>query len=165
MTRHLLLFVFCGVFGQTRADNTPLSGPTDPGLIQQVNPNYDAIKGLICYQCHSVTTELQPLCDKSIFRLATRQEKYNMSLQCPSYQGSYCFTKTRKLNRHVETFRGCSGPKDKHGNLLKVGCMITKKEVLCLCDTKFCNRAVGCGGVAVLGPVLTTIILVFNEFV
>lgn len=78
-----LLLVLC-ICTKTQSEQP---GPEDPGLIQRVYPNYDAIKGLVCYQCHSVTTELQPLCDKTIFRLSTRLEKYNMSLQCPSYQG------------------------------------------------------------------------------
>ncbi|EFA06634.1 uncharacterized protein LOC103313561 [Tribolium castaneum] len=158
MTRTLSLLFVLSLITKILAEDAPAKGPSDPGLIQQVNPNYDAVKGLICYQCHSVSKDLQPLCEKSYFRHATPQEKYNMSLQCPSYQGTYCFTKILKLNRHVETFRGCSGPKDIKGNDLKTGCMTTKKEVLCLCDKKFCNRAVGCGGYAVLSTVISFLI-------
>ncbi|KAJ3638596.1 hypothetical protein MTP99_001948 [Tenebrio molitor] len=77
-----VVFAFCAFIIVSKAE-----GPKDPGLIQNVNPNVDVIEGLVCYQCKSSTSELQPLCDKSIFRLATQEEKYNMSLQCPHYQG------------------------------------------------------------------------------
>ncbi|KAJ3649548.1 hypothetical protein Zmor_021285 [Zophobas morio] len=130
------VFILCVALLQTRAQ-----APQDPGLIQSIKPNFDAVKGLICYQCKSVSNELQPLCDKTIFKLATPEEKYNMSLQCPHYQGSYCFTKVSKRGKQTETTRGCSGPTDKNGNLMKVGCMTTKDLVLCLCDKKFCNKA------------------------
>lgn len=67
------------------------NAPEDRGLIREINPNFDAAKGLICYQCRSSTKDFQPLCDRSMFRLSTKQEKYNMTLLCPSYQGKLTY--------------------------------------------------------------------------
>ncbi|RZB39662.1 uncharacterized protein BDFB_011907 [Asbolus verrucosus] len=111
-----LIFILSTLFVRLIAE-----GPKDPGLIEHVEPNIDAIKGLICYQCRSITSELTPLCDKALFRLTTPEEKNNMSLQCPHYQGAYCFTKVIKRGKHKETLRGCSGSTDRNGNLMKVG--------------------------------------------
>lgn len=76
---YFLLNLILGVYG---------SGlPAPQPLFKHLEPNLDAAVGLVCFQCHSVSNEQVPICDKSIFRLATPEERLNMTLQCPHYQG------------------------------------------------------------------------------
>ncbi|KAK9884136.1 hypothetical protein WA026_005087 [Henosepilachna vigintioctopunctata] len=106
---------------------------------------------MVCYQCESNKSEIFPICQTNMLKIATRAEKQDLLYFCPPFADKYCFKLIEGSSNSSKVTRGCVGEHDSKGNLLKPGCVHFRhpQSILCLCDAIACND--------------TTIILPFRE--
>lgn len=106
-----------------------------------LNSTQVASKSLICYQCHSLSTEEIPLCQRGYFKLNKPWQKLNFSFQCPPHISDYCFLIEENFDGIKSTSRGCFGNKDENGRDIKSGCTVEENKLLCFCKQILCNSS------------------------
>ncbi|KAL3285584.1 hypothetical protein HHI36_000114 [Cryptolaemus montrouzieri] len=108
-----------------------------------VYPDVTKAKSMVCYQCQTNMSEVFPVCESNMLKIATKAEKQELLYFCPPFADKYCFKMMTWEGNLTTVTRGCVGENDAHGHSLRTGCVHFENEnsMLCLCDTIACNSS------------------------
>ncbi|KAK4884483.1 hypothetical protein RN001_000754 [Aquatica leii] len=113
-----------------------MAGSKISNTVNLAEPNIDEMEDLVCYQCTADSRDVDKTCDSSFLKLATSEEKYNMTYQFYKY------------NNYSVTIRGCTKKVDEAGSALREGCMFlfplnsnVQETVICICNGHRCNHS------------------------